>query len=171
MEAVKLELMDESVDLLTSILVKYPVINTVDLNFTNKLITISFLIDDVITYDSWQKQKEVLKKNFRLYNKFENKKTTKFKLVKNDYQNLTKIDLIRSLKDLSNQELDFMIKVIKNNFTNKILQNEEMYYKEQLESIDKLLQEINQSNFQKKEINYLAFREEDRVLIFDKNNK
>ncbi|WP_408955927.1 hypothetical protein [Natroniella sp. ANB-PHB2] len=162
---------DSSIELLTSILLNYPVINTVNINLEERELEISFLVEDPITDISWEEVQDYLMCNFNLFNKLQkrDRDLIKFQIIKESYSDLSKISLVRNLNKLSQQEMDFMIKLIKETFGEKLLENQ--LYDQNLsfdlaESIDGMLAQIEQLEYREK---YLGFREEDRILVFNKN--
>jgi hypothetical protein len=171
METNKIKLnRDNSIELLTSILLEYPIINTVDINLEEKNLKISFLIEEEITYESWVNQKRKIEQNFRLFNKFKKKDNQNILLSKDDYNGLTRLNLIRDLEGCSKNELDFIISVLKRIFEDKLLKNQNFYYSNGSSAIDSLLEEVSKDNLLKdKGHEYLGFIEEDRVLVFNKN--
>ncbi|WP_018247561.1 hypothetical protein [Orenia marismortui] len=163
---------DNSVELVTSILITYPTINTVDINLENKGLEISFLIDYSMTDNSWLDKKSKLEQNFRLFNKFQNRTNQTVKFIKDDYEDLSRLKFIRSLDQCSENELSFMIQVIENIFGDKLLKNENLYPSSAFSSIDQLLERVRKENIQEqKGDEYLGFIEEDKVLVFNKNRK
>ncbi|TDX52906.1 hypothetical protein [Orenia marismortui] len=163
---------DNSVELVTSILITYPTINTVDINLENKGLEISFLIDHSMTDNSWLDKKSKLEQNFRLFNKFQNRTNQNVKFIKDDYEDLSRLKFIRSLDQCSENELSFMIQVIEDIFGDKLLKNENLYPSSAFSSIDQLLERVRKENIQEqKGDEYLGFIEEDKVLVFNKNRK
>ncbi|MCK8817759.1 hypothetical protein MWH28_10340 [Natroniella sulfidigena] len=162
---------DSSVDLVTSILLKYPVINTVNINLEERELEISFLVEEVGTDISWEEEKAYLIRNFNLFNKFQNKAGAGIKLQINreNYCGLSKVNLVRNLNELSQQEMDFMIKLIKETFAERLLKNqlhEQSFSFDLVKSIDGILAQIEELEYREK---YLGFREKDKILVFNKN--
>ncbi|MCK8826540.1 hypothetical protein MWH25_02085 [Natroniella acetigena] len=162
---------DSSIELLTSILLKYPVINTVNINLEERELEISFLIEDSITDINWKKEQDYLMRNFNLFNKFQKNNINDINLQINreSYSELSKINLVRNLNELSQQEIDFMIKLIKEVFGEMLLENQlhnQNFSFDLADSIDGMLAQIEQLEYREK---YLGFREEDRILVFNKN--
>ncbi|PRX31012.1 hypothetical protein BX659_10644 [Orenia metallireducens] len=161
---------DNSIELLTSILLEYPIINTVDINLEEKSLKISFLIDEEITYESWLNQKRKIEQHFRLFNKFKKKNKQNIIVTKDDYNGLTRLNLSRDLEGCSKNELDFIISVLKEIFEDKLLKNQNFYYAKGASAIDSLLEEVSKDNLlEDMGREYLGFIEEDKVLVFNKN--
>lgn len=160
---------DSSVELLTSILLKYPVINTVDINLEKKELKMSFLVNELITDDSWLEKRKFLYRNFKLFKKLQNQQKGSLKIIKEDYKQLVRINFIRDLVALSHKEINFMIKKIKDVFKDKLLQDKEEYFSKTKNPINKLLDDVKNAKF-KESYQYLAFREEGKILVFDKSN-
>lgn len=163
---------DNSIDLLTSILLEYPAINTVDINLEEKLLKITFLIYGQVTDDSLLKKIKKLEQNFRLFNKFNKKDKQNLIISKNIYKELTKLTLIRKLTESSEGELDFIIKVVKDLFKEDLLGNEYIYSPTTNGVIDSLLEKILQEKERgESNLEYLGFIEEDKILVFNKNKR
>jgi|GEM_PF-2836076 len=171
METNKIKLnRDNSIELLTSILLEYPLINTVDINLEEKSLKISFLIEKEITYESWIDQKRKIEQNFRLFNRFKKKDNQNIILSKDDYSGLTRLNMIRDLEGCSKNELDFIISVLEGIFDDKLLKNQNFYYSKGSSTIDSLLEEVSKDNLlEDMGREYLGFIEEDKVLVFNKN--
>ncbi len=163
---------DNSIELVTSILLEYQIINTVDVNLEEKKLKVSFLIDGQLTDDSWLSKKKKILQSFNLFNKFEDREDQSLFLYKEDYQDLTRLNLIRKLQGSSKNELDFIIKVVQEVFSDRLLSNNYSYATTTKNTIDSLLEKISKDNvLTEAGEKYLGFIEDDKVLVFNKSNK
>ena len=152
-----------TVDLLTKILMKYPVINTVNLDLYSNTLELSFLIKIKTTDNDWNKIKNRIHQKIRIFNKLEKNNEFHLKIIKEDHNTLTNLKLISKLNQLSASEIDFIIKIIKQNFSTDILTGKIEKNKFKLNSIEELLELIKTE----RDVNYFGFRDENKIFIYE----
>ncbi|WP_027339188.1 hypothetical protein [Halonatronum saccharophilum] len=162
---------DDNIELLTSILLEYPLVNTIDMNLDEKWYKLSFLIDDSLTDESWEKKKKLIEQNFRLFNKLQKQSSEGLKLERYNYEVINKVMLTRDLEGASQKELDFIVSLIKRSFSGKLLEKEENYFSIAQSSIDGLLDKVKDYKpINKVGLEYSGFREEGKIMVFDKSS-
>lgn len=160
----------DSVGLLISILVRYPEVATINFDPENQLFKFTFMYSQVLEDCRFDNLKERIISSIEVYNLLEGREV---RLVSLKYQvcdNLTLIEVQRDVDTLAQEEIKLIVELFQQ-YLNKSLvteDNERLIEEEQIyqeEMIEHMLDSIRGSVEDK----YLfAFREEGRVLVFNK---
>ena len=160
----------DSVGLLISILVRYPEVATINFDPENHLLKFTFIYLQVLGNNELENIKEKLMDSIEVYNLLEGKET---RLVALDHQicgNLTLLEVQRDVDTLVQEEITLIVELFHQHLnTNLVREDNEQLIEEDLlaqeEMIEHMLESIKGSTQDKF---LFAFREEGRVLVFNK---
>ena len=160
----------DSVGLLISILVRYPEVATINFDPENHLLKFTFIYLQVLGNNELENIKEKLMDSIEVYNLLEGKET---RLVALDHQicgNLTLLEVQRDVDTLVQEEITLIVELFHQHLdTNLVTEDNEQLIEEDLlaqeEMIEHMLESIKGSTQDKF---LFAFREEGRVLVFNK---
>lgn len=160
----------DSVGLLISILVRYPEVATINFDPENQLLKFTFIYSQVLGDNELDNLKEKLMDSIEVYNLLEGKETRLVSLGHQVFDNLTLIEVQRDVDTLVQEEITLIVELFRQCLnTNLVTEENEQLIEEDLiaqeEMIEYMLESIKGSTQDK----YLfAFREEGRVLVFNK---
>jgi len=166
------EEISNSVGLLISILVRYPQIGSINFMPKSKVLKFNFILTEQLSEENFFSFHQHLFNSLEVYNFLEGKKTLISELKKNDYEKITILEVERDVDTLTQEEISLIVELIRNKFeellvtdcaTESIL-DEELEMQEEL--IEYMLQDAKASLQEK---NLIGFREEGKVLIFNKD--
>ncbi|SJZ31184.1 hypothetical protein [Selenihalanaerobacter shriftii] len=163
--------MSDSMELIISILIRYPQINKVDIEPNSKELSFTFLIEKELREDEIEKINHKLKQSLELFSRLANVSSDSFKINFKDYGGLTKIKVTTGILSLTKDKISFVIKFIYNEFKESLLSDvfevvssQEPTYHEEV--IDDILSSLKQKGTKRA---LVGFREEDKVLVFDRS--
>ncbi|MGM0501480.1 MAG: hypothetical protein ACQERJ_03030 [Bacillota bacterium] len=152
-----------SIDLLTQMLIEYPMINNVNIDLQSSSLEMTFLIKVKITEEKLSNFKMDIFKKIKIFNKLCKNENFTFKLFKENYNKVTKLKLISQLENLNESKIDFVIKRIKEEYESDLLiekTNSNLFKKSSIE--DLLLKAKREKNDK-----YFGFREKNKIFIYD----
>lgn len=160
----------DSVGLLISMLVRYPEIGTINYDSETNSIKITFIMLKTIPEQDLEDFRKTLLSCLEAFHFLEQ---TKIELMDVNYslcEDITILEYKRDVKSLTSKEISLTISVVRNSFPEYLMnENQPQVEEDQLlqeeEIIGKMLENIKYTVPDKK---LIAFREEGRVLIFNK---
>ncbi|MCL6611934.1 MAG: hypothetical protein K6T66_10395 [Peptococcaceae bacterium] len=160
----------DSVGLLISILVRYPEVATINFDPGQQVLKFNFIASRVLKHDEMNRFSRRLLDSIEVFNKLENKVT---RLSAVDYQecgNFTMIEIQRDVETLVREEIALIVALFRQSLEGSLIQEDNgSFYEEDLliqeEIIDHMLESVKGCAGDKK---LFAFREEGRVLVFNK---
>lgn len=160
----------DSVGLLISILVRYPEVATINFDPENQLLKFTFIYSQVLGEAELDILKNKLLGSIEVYNLLEGKETRLVSLAHQVCDNLTMIEVQRDVDSLAQEEITLIVELFHQYLhKNLITEENEQLIEEDLiaqeEIIEHMLESIKGSNEDKR---LFAFREEGRVLVFNK---
>ncbi len=163
---------DKGVKLLISMLLRYPMIDLLDVDLTENQVIFSFFLQkEEGVGDEIKKKLKLFKRSLNCFNQLEELSKKEFSIKSIDYKELLKIDLVYKVFCLTQKKLDFIIKLITEIFEKEIhLDKFNLAKQNSFESLDNLLTVIEAEQEENYEFTYLAFREGDKIKIFNKAN-
>jgi len=161
-----------SVGLLISILICYPEVAAINFDPGKQLLRFTFMYSKVLKDNELDNLKEKLLNSIEVYNLLEGKENSVISLNSQICDNLTIIEVQRDVKTLVQEEITLIMELFRQCFNNNLVteRNEHLHLIEeeivaQEEMIGHMLERMKGTCQDK----YLfAFREEGRVLVFDK---
>lgn len=160
----------DSVGLLISILVRYPEVATVDFDPEKHLLKFTFIYSQVLGKDELENLHDKLINSIEVYYLLEGKEPKFISLNHQVCSNLTMIEIQRDVDTLVQEEITLMVNLFHQYLhTNLVTEGNEQLFEEDLiaqeELIEHMLENIKCS---KQEKSLFAFREEGKVLVFNK---
>lgn len=160
----------DSVNLLTSILVRYPEVATINFDPEQQLLTFTFILSKPIPGDGVASLREKLLASIEVYNWLEGRTVRYATVAHLPDDQLTRVDVKRDVESLEREEIGLIVEIFRQHLNkdlvteaNEPLDGEDALFQEEV--IDQSLQFLKEANEGKC---LFAFREEGRVLVFDK---
>jgi len=160
----------DSVGLLISILVRYPEVATINFDPEKQLLKFTFMYSKVLGDNELENLKQRLMDSIEVYNFLEEKDTRMVSLSHQICDNLTLIEVQRDVDTLAQEEIALIVELFRQHLNaNLVTEENEQLIEEDLiaqeEIIEHMLESIKCSNQDKF---LFAFREEGKVLVFNK---
>jgi len=159
-----------SVGLLISILVCYPEVAAINFDPEKQLLRFTFMFSKVLIDNELNDLKAKLLSSIEVYNLLEGNEKSIISLNSQICDNLTIIEVQRDVNTLVQEEITLIVELFRQYFNNNLVTEGYDYYIEeeivaQEEMIGHMLERMKRTSQDK----YLfAFREEGKVLVFDK---
>jgi len=160
----------DSVGLLISILVRYPEVATIKFDTENHLLKFTFIYSQVLGKNELNNLHDKLVSSIEVYNLLEGKEPKFISVNHQVCSNLTMIEIQRDVDTLTQEEIALIVNLFHQYLhTNLVTEESEQLVEEDLiaqeELIEHMLENIKCS---KQEKSLFAFREEGKVLVFNK---
>lgn len=161
---------NDSIGLLISILVRYPQVGTINYDPKSQVLKFTFIFSAALAKPEIESFDKALKDSIEAYNFLENKKPS---IIDMDYHfcdNFTLLEISRDVNTLAKEELSLIIEIVQSNFEGFLVSEENEHFQEdelmmQEELIEHMLENLKRTTIEK---NLIAFREDGRVLVFNK---
>lgn len=164
------EKVSDSVNLLVSMLVRYPEIGTLRFDSANTTLNLTFILTTVPNREQFDSFREYLEKSLRSFYYLSAYDDPTLTITMTPYENITLIQIVRDIDTLSKTEIALMIKILQTHFAsyiladkNEALIDEELRFQEEV--IENMLINIQRSRVLN---NLIGIRENGRVMVFDK---
>lgn len=166
----KKESTTDAVGLLITILVRYPEVTTVNFDPEKQLLKFTFIYTQVFNDNELVNLKIKLMDSIEAYNYLEGKETRVVSATHQINDGLTMIEVQRDVDTLAQEEITLIVEIFHRYLnTNPVTEAGEQMLEEDLlaqeEFIEHMLQSVKFTNQGK---HFIAFREEGRVLVFNK---
>lgn len=157
--------LQDGVGLITSILLRYTEVGTVQYWCEQHALKLTFMIKQHLEISSVQ---EVLRPALELFHQLEKKTMRVFDIVCRDEENVSMITVTRDVDSLTQREVGLIVELFKRKYKKKLIYDE-LYLPEdelilQEEMISQMLSSIQTQDIAK---SMVALREEGRVLVFN----
>jgi len=164
------EEVSDSIGLLISILVRYPEVGTINYDPLNQHLRFTFIFSGVLEEKELVKFKRTMVESIDTYNDLEHRSAAVVEVDHHLCDHFTMLEVIRDVGTLSQEEIALVIELVHMKYAqnlvtekNEGLLEEDLQMQEEL--IEHMLENIRISSSEK---NLIAFREEGRVLVFNK---
>ncbi len=162
---------NDSIELMISILLRYPEINTVKTDPKAKEIIFSFLVKKKIHEGEFYVIRNKFLDNIETFLFLQNIELNSIDIKLNIYQEYGLIEIVRDFQTISQREISLLIQLIQNEFDTYLLteysQDEELA---DIEFQDEIIENLlDQLQFQHHE-DLIGFREAGKVMVFHKSN-
>lgn len=164
------ERVSHGVNLLISILVRYPEIGTINFDAKNNTLKLTFMLAGIPSDDDFAKIKKTLLSSISAYHMLEGTKEVTADLCLSSCGQVAMLTILRDVNTLSKGEIALIITLLRENLSDKLIsdENDAMLEEDLLvqeEVIDNMLETIKTQH----NINGLiGIREDGRVLVFNK---
>lgn len=164
------EELTDSVGLLISILVRYPEVSTINFDPGKQLLKFTFIYSQVLGDNELVSLKAKLSDSIEAYNLLEGKETLLTAISHNVYDNLTMIEVQRDVQSLAQEEITLIVELFRQYLNSKLVTEEnDRFFEEDIIAQEEMIEHMLQCIKGSVENKYLfAFREEGRVLVFNK---
>lgn len=164
------EEVSDSIGLLISILVRYPEVGTINYDPIQQNLKFTFIFSGVLDEAELVNFKRTVIDSIEAYNSLESRIPKVVETCDFLCENFTMFEIVRDVGTLTQEEIALVISLVYGSFTHKLitdkndlLMEEDLLMQEEL--IEHMLENIKVSSPEK---NLIAFREEGRVLVFNK---
>lgn len=158
------------ISLLISILVRYPEIGTINFNPRNHTLKFIFLMTKVLPDSDFLRFKEKMLMSLETLGYLENRRAGIINLERSVFEGITQFEIIRDVDSLTREEISLIIQLFRQEFPDNLVADyndnlieEDLQMQEEL--IENMLEDLRVTSNDK---NFIAFREEGRVLVFNK---
>lgn len=160
----------DSVGLLISILVRYPEVATINYEPGEHVLKFTFILARVIEPDKFDDVKETLLSSIEVFNLLEGKEIRVSKISHQVCDHLTMLEVHRDVDTLAQEEIALIVELVHRYLENDLMteENDNLFEEDliiQEEIIEHMLESVKGAAGDK---NLFAFREEGRVLVFNK---
>ena len=166
----KQEKKTDTVGLLISILVRYPEVATINFDPENHLLKFTFMYSQVLNEAELDNLKTKLFDSIDVYNYLEGKETRHVSLSHQVCDDLTLIEVQRDVDTLAQEEITLIVEMFHQYLnTNPVIEISEQMLEEDLIAQEEFIEHMLESvKFSSQDKYLVAFREEGRVLVFNK---
>ncbi|MDN5294320.1 MAG: hypothetical protein PWQ31_1625 [Eubacteriales bacterium] len=160
----------DGTELIISILVRFPEVGTVSYMPEHNLFKYSFIIARPVAEEEGRRVREILHDSIDTYNAIEGRKIEHCKINIKRMDDVSVLELERDLSSLTREEISLTVSMVHDFFQDYLVKEENDFFLEeelaiQEELIEHMLENIKAGHQEK---NIIAFREEGRVLVFNK---
>ncbi|AZR72579.1 hypothetical protein BBF96_03765 [Anoxybacter fermentans] len=161
---------NDSIELMISILIRYPEINMIKTDPKTQEIIFSFLLKKKLTQvEFFTLQKELIK-NIETFLFIQNKKPNSIRLQLQSYGDYSFVEVIRDFKTISQREISLLIHLISSEFGTYLLtevdENQDL---EDLKNQEKIIDDLLTRLQYQRQQDLIGFREAGKVMVFQKN--
>jgi len=160
----------DSVNLLTSILVRYPEVATINFDSEQQLLTFTFILTRPIPENGVASLRDKLLASIDVYNWLEGRSVRYATVAHLPGEQLTRVEVQRDVESLEREEIGLIVEIFRQHLKNDLvteanepLAGDDVLFQEDV--IDQSLQVLKEASEGKC---LFAFRDEGRVLVFDK---
>lgn len=164
------EELTDSVGLLISILVRYPEVATINFDPEKQLLKFTFIYSQELGDNELASLKVKLSDSIEAYNLLEGKETLLVAINHNICDNLTMIEVQRDVQSLAQEEITLIVELFRQCLnSNLVTEENDRLFEEDIIAQEEMIEHMLQCIKGSAEKKYLfAFREEGRVLVFNK---
>ncbi len=160
----------DSIGLLISILVRYPEVGTINYEPVKQELKFTFIFSCVLEESELVNFKKTVIESIETYNQLDGRNISVIEVTHQICENFTKVEVTRDVGTLTQEEISMVIELVHMNFAKNLITEKNDYLLEeellmQEELIEHMLENLKISSPEK---NLFAFREEGRVLVFNK---
>lgn len=161
---------DESIELMISILICYPEINTVKTDPRSEEIIFSFLLKKALTEEEFTEIAGKLTESVEAFLFVQNMVAATLRVEKQSYNDYSLIEVIRDFQSITQQELSLIIQLVNRNLAKYLLA-------EQIQSIDledlavqeEIIEDLIVRLQYQNQRDLIGFRESGKVMVFHKS--
>lgn len=160
----------DGVNLLISILVRYPEVGAIDYNPETQSLKLTFMLSGTPTDSEFGSAKRIICDSMAAYHLLEGYENTLADISMSICEQVTMLKIVRDVKTLSKGEITLIITLLRDGFKNKLItdQNDSMLEEDLLiqeELIEDMLENLKKDHAGHK---LIGIREDGRVLVFNK---
>jgi hypothetical protein len=166
------ESFSNSMSLIAFLLVRYPEIGSVRFDPILKTLQFSFVLVKVLAEEDFASFKDKLLASLSSIAQLQERNLGQTQVSFTEYDGLTFLEIIRDIESLNQEEIALIIGVVQQSFEGYLLLDQEEAVQEedtilQEEMIEHMLEDLKDSRQEKR---LIGFREEGRVLVFNRAN-
>ncbi len=166
------ESFSNSMSLIAFLLVRYPEIGTVRFDPDQKILQFSFILSKILTETEFEPFRENLMLSVNAISELQERNSGRIQIKFSVCDGLSFVEILRDIDSLNQEEIALIIGVVNRYFEGDLLldqqesiQEEDMVLQEEM--IEHMLEDLKDSRQEKR---LIGFREEGRVLIFNRAN-
>lgn len=160
----------DSIGLLISILVRYPEVGTINYEPRDQVLRFTFMLAQPVAVEQVQEFEKMFRKSLEVYNYLEDREPRVINLHHTWNDQLMSLEVQRDVATLSRDEINLIMALVREEFgTSLVVENNDEVQEEELilqeELIDHMLESVKGTASERQ---LIAFREEGRVMVFNK---
>lgn len=159
-----------SVGLLISILVRYPELASINFDPKQQSLKFTFLATKILPETEFHRLRDLVEASLDAYWGLSRRRPAEFSFTISSFAGVSVLEMTRDVASLSQEELALVISLMKDALGDRLVvdrndgsPDEDLSVQEEL--IQEMLEDIKEDKLEK---NLIAFREEGRVLVFNK---
>ena len=161
------------VNLLVSILIRYPQISSINFETDSNSLNLTFLINQDLSNETHLEIKDLIEKSMNFYHDLKNIENKFFNVKITTFDKITLINIIRDVPTLSCNEISLIIKLLDNQFNDDLISDmlsDDLSNIEDIINHDKIIEDLLNNMGRKATINknLVGIREDGRVFVFNK---
>jgi len=162
--------MSRSVGLLISILVRYPELGTINYEPHHKTLKFTFLLTKLLTEREFSHWERMLTLSLDTYWYIQKRRARVFETHRSAFGKITVLEIVRDIDTLTREEISLVIELVRAEFGQLlVIDAEESLLEEDMVLQEELIQQMLEDfKLSRQDKNLIAFREEGRVLVFNK---
>jgi hypothetical protein len=151
-------------------LVRYPELATINFDPRGQTLKFTFLLTKVLSEEEFSAFQHRLTDSLAAYGWLENLEMSKSEVSLSRFGGVSVVEVTRDVRSLSQGEIALTIELIRGSFaTILVVDRGETFQEEDLAAQEELIEEmLDDLREARSEKNLIAFREEGRVLVFNK---
>ncbi len=160
----------KGVGLLISVLVRYPELSTVNFDPNGRVLKFTFILTKPLEQMKFERMRDRFRMSVAAYGDFKNRKPSLIEMARTDFGDITVLEVQRDVETLTQEEISLVIDIVRDEMgsllaadRNDNLMEEDLLVQEEI--IEEMLQDVSDCRQDK---NITAFREEGRVVVFNK---
>ncbi len=162
---------DDSIELMISILIRYPEINTVKTDPKSKEIIFSFLLNKDLSQDEFMKIEAKLRDSIETFLFVQNTEPVTARIRTQSYNNYSLIEVIRDFKTITQRELSLLIYLMNSELGSYLLTEHGVSSDvEELEVQEEIIEDLLIRLQYQSQGDLIGFRESGKVMVFHKTS-
>ena len=161
--------LNDSIELMVSILVRYPEINTIKTDPKAKEITFSFLVREELSQEKFKTLKEKLNNNLEALLFLENKESGTLRFNLESHAECSYVEISRDFGSVGQRELSLLTQLIKDEFGDKLLiESNPKRKNKELKAQEEVIENLMEGLIEHRD-DLIGYREAGKVKVFQKS--
>lgn len=163
------EMMSSGVNLLISILVRYPEIATVHFDPKHDTMQLTFMFKNTLDAEEFRPFRAVLADSLSAYHRLERLKVSRCDIELQQYEQIAILTIYRDVHTFTKNEIALLISLLRDSFKEQLIIDTTQMPEDDLQMQEEVIEDILLTlKKQQAEQNLIGIREDGRVLVFNK---
>ena len=164
------EKVSSGINLLISILVRYPEIGTINFDAKNNTLKLTFMLSSIPVEKEYEAFRHLLKNSISAYHLLEDTVESTVKIELSSCEQVAMLTIMRDVASLSKGEIALLISILRDYFTDMLVvdQNDALMEDELLIQEEVIVSMLEKVKAQRSNNGLIGIREDGRVFVFNK---